>query len=412
MIFSLMAFIVMVLLTGIAIDVLRQETSRIKLQNTLDRAILAAANLDQELDPELVVRDYFEKAGMTRFLGKITVESDAKRSYRTVTANATASVPTMFMHWKGVDIDHLDAVAGGRAEERITNVEISLILDISGSMGGTKIATLRTAGQDFVDEVLKDTSVDRVSISLIPYTAQVNAGPEILSLMNLTSTPRHNFSHCIEFTPADFTRAGLRLPPATAAGTTTKDNISIEPTMSMRAPQVMNIQSAESATRPVRVNLMNGSPISLNINLRAAYALSDMVTRKNTDVDMDYLNGLNDVYDFLVRAPHPTWIRVSAISWNAEEDRFTVVWSKATKGHIGWTTDTLDVAHRDDLPILADGAHAIIVEASTFYTPVFSSARFGMFMDQVDFDNFIVTSLRTVPAVCWDGIPCYDFTTN
>jgi len=208
MIFSLMAFIVMVLLTGIAIDVLRQETSRIKLQNTLDRAILAAANLDQELDPELVVRDYFEKAGMTRFLGKITVESDAKRSYRTVTANATASVPTMFMHWKGVDIDHLDAVAGGRAEERITNVEISLILDISGSMGGTKIATLRTAGQDFVDEVLKDTSVDRVSISLIPYTAQVNAGPEILSLMNLTSTPRHNFSHCIEFTPADFTRAG------------------------------------------------------------------------------------------------------------------------------------------------------------------------------------------------------------
>ena len=147
-----------------------------------------------------------------------------------------------------------------------------------------------------------------------------------------------------------------------------------------------------------------------NVNLRAAYTLSDLVTRKVDPMNVNYLNGLNTIYDFLISAPHPTWIRVTEISWSADEDRFNVIWSQATKGRTGWTTTSLNDERGDELPILADKTHAIIVEASTYYTPFFSSSRFNMLMDPVNFDNFIVTSLRTVPAVCWiDDVNCHDF---
>ena len=46
-IFSLFMIVGMLLFTGIAIDVMRSEVARTKLQNTLDRAVLAAADLDQ-----------------------------------------------------------------------------------------------------------------------------------------------------------------------------------------------------------------------------------------------------------------------------------------------------------------------------------------------------------------------------
>lgn len=215
MILTLMIFVVLLLLTGMGVDLIRQESARIRLQNTLDRAILAAADLDQTLDPDAVVRDYFEKAGMEDFIDDIQVEGNAAGTYRIVSARATLELPTRFLRletgflpdWEGIDT--LDTTAVGRAEERVSNVEISLVLDISGSMRGNKISTLRGAAQDFVDTVLRDASRDLVSLSLIPYTAQVNAGPGLLSQVNLTNEPRHGYSHCLEFTSSDFGRLGL-----------------------------------------------------------------------------------------------------------------------------------------------------------------------------------------------------------
>jgi Flp pilus assembly protein TadG len=43
---------------GLAVDMMRYEAMRAELQNTLDRAALAAAALTQTLDPEAVLEDY------------------------------------------------------------------------------------------------------------------------------------------------------------------------------------------------------------------------------------------------------------------------------------------------------------------------------------------------------------------
>ena len=63
LIFSLFLLIMMLMIAGMSVDLMRSETQRARLQRTLDRAVLAGASLEQTLDSEAVVRDYFEKAG-------------------------------------------------------------------------------------------------------------------------------------------------------------------------------------------------------------------------------------------------------------------------------------------------------------------------------------------------------------
>ena len=73
LVFSLVLFILMVMMGGFAVDLMRYETTRTTLQNTLDRSTLAAASLSQSLDPEAVMRDYFTKAGMAEYLTTVNV---------------------------------------------------------------------------------------------------------------------------------------------------------------------------------------------------------------------------------------------------------------------------------------------------------------------------------------------------
>ena len=99
--------------------------------------------------------------------------------------------------------NYLELRAFAEAEERVNNVEISLVLDISGSMGwNNKMANLRDAINTFIDAVINDSTQDLVSISVGPHAEHVSSGPAIME--ELIVRQRHNYSHCVEFADADF----------------------------------------------------------------------------------------------------------------------------------------------------------------------------------------------------------------
>jgi Flp pilus assembly protein TadG len=198
-IFAIMMFLMMLMVAGMGVDVMHNEMQRTKMQNTIDRAVLAAADLDQTLDPVEVVNDYFDKAGIDGYLLEVTV--DQGLNFRTVKATASATTPTQFMSYFGVN--ELITPAASGAEERISNVEISLVLDISGSMGNnSRIHNMRNAAKTFVDLVIKDETEDLISVSLVPYTAQSIAGKDIFNELNITK--RHGYSYCVDFEISDF----------------------------------------------------------------------------------------------------------------------------------------------------------------------------------------------------------------
>lgn len=226
--FGLMIFILMIWSMGVAIDTMRVEAMRTKLQNSLDRAVLAAADLSQEAEAKAVVLDYFAKAGLSDYITAqdiivTTNGTGSNMSFRRVTATARANMDTMFLNMLGVDTILAAATSG--AEEGITDLEISLVLDVSGSMryssasGNSKLYEMQESAKDFSYYVQCNPNATRaseeactvgeneVSISFIPYAEQVIAGPWLLDRMNVTD--EHNDSHCIDFEDGDYKQTDI-----------------------------------------------------------------------------------------------------------------------------------------------------------------------------------------------------------
>jgi len=206
LIFALICFIGMLAGAGMAIDFMRYENERVKLQATLDRALLAAASLSQELDAEEVVVDYFAKSGLQGYTLNVTVDEGI--NYKTVSATASVLQNNFFLNMVGIDT--LSAQVAGTAEERIQKVEISLVLDISGSMGWySRMTNLRSAAKEFVEALLGSSDPNEVSISIVPYTADVVVGSSLLAHFNATN--EHGYSSCIRFEDADFETTSITM---------------------------------------------------------------------------------------------------------------------------------------------------------------------------------------------------------
>lgn len=209
-VFAAMIFILMISAGGIAVDIMRFETQRAQLQHTLDRAVLAAASLSQLEDPETVVESYFETAGLADYRLSVTVEQGL--NFRRVAAEAEMELRTLFMSIFGQRVMTSSAV--GTAEERIRNLEVSLVIDISGSMDMDptyRIRDLRPAARDFVTAVLRANDnaqgEQRASISIIPYSSQVNMGSRLASVFALTD--EHDYSRCSRFYADDYGASGI-----------------------------------------------------------------------------------------------------------------------------------------------------------------------------------------------------------
>ncbi|KIT16552.1 pilus assembly protein TadG-related protein [Jannaschia aquimarina] len=210
-ILSAFLFIMMMLAGGVALDFMRFETERARIQYTLDRASLAAASLSQTNGREAVIRDYFRAAGLGGYDLDVEIYTEGN-SVSVVKATSSAPVRSMFLDMLGVE--SLTAPASAQAEERRSNIEISLVLDVSGSMAGEKIEALRGAAQGFVDEVFVTddpaelaAKKERVSVSLVPYEGKVNVGSVVSKYYDLD--PWHTLSACARWDNSDFTELAV-----------------------------------------------------------------------------------------------------------------------------------------------------------------------------------------------------------
>jgi len=201
---ALYMFVLMLMLGGMAVDVMRHESLRTRLQNTADRAVLAAASLTQSEDPVSVVDDYFAKAGLSEYLADrsaVTVFGS-----RTVDATVSGIQNNLFMGLLGIDT--LPVATFAAAEEAISEVEVSLVVDVSNSMNSNnRIQNLRVAGENFIDLLIGDSTDGDISISLVPYSGQVNVGSALLSQYNVAGD--HTYSNCAEFDAADYSSPAL-----------------------------------------------------------------------------------------------------------------------------------------------------------------------------------------------------------
>lgn len=230
--FAMMMILMIIMMSGMAVDLMRYERMRVAIQNTNDEAVLAAANLNQSQDPESVVRDYFAKAGMTDYLQSVTVTQGT--NLKNVTATTAATLPTYFMRTSG--IDKLNTTGVSTAEQSIGNVEIAMALDNSGSMTQqavsgsyeqcttkkkrgvsyqscqtvytytTKIAALITAANQFVDQMFSQVQPGALTMSVLPYDSHLNIG-NLMGYLNVSN--ENTVAKCIDFQAADFNTTAI-----------------------------------------------------------------------------------------------------------------------------------------------------------------------------------------------------------
>ncbi|MGL4320131.1 MAG: pilus assembly protein TadG-related protein [Paracoccaceae bacterium] len=211
--FSVLLFALMVMCGGLAVDLMRYEHTRTALQQTLDRCTLSAAQLKQTLDRKAVCQDYVAKVGLAIPASSIQVTGGtATDTFATVQVSTQIQMPTIFAGMLG--IPKFDVPARSSATQAVTNVEIALVLDVSGSMvqapNQNRLPSLKAAAKAFTTTVLANDSDNRTSIAIVPYNGQVNLGPVLAAKYNIVDQHGQETDvNCVDLPPSIYNTNGI-----------------------------------------------------------------------------------------------------------------------------------------------------------------------------------------------------------
>jgi len=147
-----------------------------------------------------------------------------------------------------------------------------------------------------------------------------------------------------------------------------------------------------------------------SLALKANYAISDLISRETGEMNMTYLLGAEQVFEYLTQESPDPWVRVTEVYCEANcadpNRTLKVDWSKATDS-LPTFTDA-DVMNNLDpiIPLLAQDERVVIVETSIDYEPPFSQNLTGI--GERTFVDIVMTRPRFAGFVCWEGEPPCD----
>jgi Flp pilus assembly protein TadG len=154
--------------TGLAVDTGRAYVVKAQLSKAVDGAALAAARSINSGNPRDEAVRIFRANFPTGFLGTTSGDPTAAADFfssavnaatgvNVVTVNATAVLPTTFM--KVANFDTMTVTSSGEATRRM--VDLSLVLDVSGSIG-PQWGAVRDAARSFINSF--DQANDRMAL--------------------------------------------------------------------------------------------------------------------------------------------------------------------------------------------------------------------------------------------------------
>ncbi|MBN2629071.1 MAG: hypothetical protein JXR75_00860 [Rhodobacteraceae bacterium] len=145
----------------------------------------------------------------------------------------------------------------------------------------------------------------------------------------------------------------------------------------------------------------------VNRSQKAAYTVSDLITRQYAPVSEDYVEGLFGTMSYMMGPSLPTETRITSIFYNGTDDTYEVIWSRASGGTFSpLTTDTV-LTIESHLPDLADGDSIVVVETITDFEPLMGESVYA-FIEPLagDKKHVVVTRPRFVPKICMLDVAC------
>jgi len=161
---------------GLAVDYSRAMMVKNRLGTALDATALAIAGQAGQTQAQLIAsaNAYFKANYPDSELGTPSA-LQITFADRQITVSATATVDTLIMGLIGYDT--MSVAATAEVKKSSNSLEISMVVDITGSMGGSRIVDLRAAAADLVDIVIWSDQTQYTSkVALVPFSIGVNAG--------------------------------------------------------------------------------------------------------------------------------------------------------------------------------------------------------------------------------------------
>lgn len=169
-----LGLIPMCLLVFGVFDLSRMSVERRRLQDSLDAATLIAA---RSTATDTATLTTLGNAALTSELGKTATSASFVGSTNGKQVTGTASVTIAPIILGLIGKKELTVGAQSVVVRAANNLEIALVLDITGSMSGTRISDLKTAATDLVDIVVQDVQDPYYSkVAIVPYSMGVNVG--------------------------------------------------------------------------------------------------------------------------------------------------------------------------------------------------------------------------------------------
>lgn len=140
---------------------------------------------------------------------------------------------------------------------------------------------------------------------------------------------------------------------------------------------------------------------AVNTVQKAAYTISDMISREMVPVTENYIDGMDVMMEHLIDQDQDSKTRVTEITWSQLNNRYEVFWSRSPDNALPRLTTSSVAALADRLPVMADGDHVVLVEVEVNYEPSFNVGLGNQTMKE-----FIVTRPRFVPRICLTGVAC------
>ena len=183
------AIIPLIGVIGGGVDASRLYLTKSRLQQACDSAVLAARKqlagntADGDVSGELedTADKYFAINFPTGMYGSENDSFTLSNSEDTrMDGAASVSVPTTLMQVFGLDDVDLDVTCS--ADLSLPNIDVIMVLDMSGSMAGSRTEALKDAVFAFYDEVMAVKPDNaRVRIGFVPYNSSVKVGPMLMA---------------------------------------------------------------------------------------------------------------------------------------------------------------------------------------------------------------------------------------
>ena len=131
-----------------------------------------------------------------------------------------------------------------------------------------------------------------------------------------------------------------------------------------------------------------------NVNLKAAYTISDLISRETNYVNETYIDSMHTLTQELVRADSELSTRISVVRWDEGDQKYYMDWSKVRgTAFQEWTDGTINDVE-EKLPQMVDQERVILVETWNQVNPVFNVG-----LPMMDIQNFVFSRPRFAPQV-------------